>query len=150
MQEDDAVSRNERGDEQVLSAALRRILHAIDNFDELDSFIDEHCAEFAAFAKNHEHQLHWTSIHAHYVQLMEAHIEAELCSVGCTSVQLYMYATTCSQRVDGDVRIQRQIQRLVSLGDYPSFCEMMSENHAINIEFGPSRVLADSSDSDDE
>ena len=35
MQEDDAVSRNERGDEQVLSAALRRILHAIDNFDEL-------------------------------------------------------------------------------------------------------------------
>ena len=136
-------------DSQILAAALKTILHALDNFDELDAFVDEHCAEFETFCKDGEHQLEWTLTHTRYVELVEAHIATELASLGCSAEDVFGYAAA-SQHGAGDPRVERLIERLLGLGDYDRFCAMMSENHAVMTEFGPSRVVADSSDSDDD
>ena len=136
-------------DSQILAAALKTILHALDNFDELDAFVDDHCAEFESFHKDGEHQLQWTSTHKRYVELVESHIATELASLGCSADDVFRYAAA-SQHGAGDPRVERLIERLLGLGDYGRFCAMMSENHAINTQFGPSRVVAESSDSDDD
>ena len=65
--------------------ALRTVLHALYDDDELEDFFDEHCATFEDYAGHStEHKLEWTQLHNEYVILMEERIEA---AVGRSSLQ---------------------------------------------------------------
>ncbi|KAL3933893.1 MAG: hypothetical protein SGPRY_000079 [Prymnesium sp.] len=133
---------------RLLAAGLKKLLRALDGFAPLDAFVDAHAPSFASYTSQAEHQLEWTRIHAEYVNLLQGRIAEELGAMGCTEEAFFEYALAC-QASQPDAASDRLIARLLALSDYLRFCEMMCEAHALNEEFGPSRIAAESSDSDE-
>ena len=160
-----------------LPEALRKILHALDNCDGLDEFVDDNCILFKDYRKaawsgtfsmlynphrasiqcylvhlpltcrkGGEQSLAWTELHCTYVALVEAAVEQELQELRCSAEDVCAHAEATG--ANGDAHTERLIGRLLGLGRYEWFCSMMSENQAVFEQFGPSRILADSSDSE--
>lgn len=104
--------------------ALTDIMEALYDADELDDYIDDHAAEFAAYSPDGEQRLEWTSIHNKYVSLVEQIIHEMLLQLGATTTGLY---TLLSEVAGGDERASAFLERLLGLGDYAKFCAGMRD-----------------------
>ena len=91
--------------------ALTDIMEALYDADELDDYIDDHAAEFAAYSPDGEQRLEWTSIHNKYVSLVEQIIHEMLLQLGATTTGLY---TLLAEVAGGEERAERNA-RLHSL-----------------------------------
>ena len=102
--------------------ALTDIMEALYDADELDDYIDDHAAEFAAYNPDGEQRLEWTSIHNKYVSLVEQIIHEMLLQLGATTEGLY---SLLAEVAGGDERAKAFLERLLGLGDYAAFCAGM-------------------------
>ena len=117
---DNAIQRRALGPHE--SRGLRAVLHALYDDDELDDFLDDHCAEFERYTMDGEQQLEWSAVHSQYVELMEARIEAALRLHGANSEQLYALLRDVG---NDDARVNSFISRVLNMGDYSHFCATM-------------------------
>ena len=111
---------------EVLAAALRALHLTIKNdLDDLEEFVEEHCAAFASWTPAGEQSLEWTALHQQYVAMVEAGVEATLAELSCRSEDVFAYA----QQHGGDPRADKVLSRLLALSEYDHFCDMMRRAH---------------------
>ena len=111
---------------EVLAAALRALHLTIKNdIDDLEEFVEEHCAAFAPWTREGEQSLEWTALHQQYVVMVEAAVEETLAELGCRSEDVFAYA----QQHGGDPRADKVLSRLLALSEYDHFCDMMRRAH---------------------
>lgn len=111
---------------EVLAAALRALHLTIKNdLDDLEEFVEEHCAAFAPWTPEGEQSLEWTALHQQYVAMVEAGVEATLAELSCRSEDVFAYA----QQHGGDPRADKVLSRLLALSEYDHFCDMMRRAH---------------------
>lgn len=53
------------------AAAMRSVIKALQDYDALDDFIDEHAVDFEAYSERAEQKLEWTLLHQQYMSLVE-------------------------------------------------------------------------------
>jgi hypothetical protein len=111
---------------EVLTAALRSILGAIEAEDEIDDLIDGHCEAFAEYEEGGEQALEWTELHQRYVSLVDAAIREHLDELECTDEEVFEYACNYGAADEATARL---LSKFTALSDYARFCTMMHEAH---------------------
>ena len=111
---------------EVLAAALRALHLTIKNdVDDLEDFVEDHCAGFAHWTREGEQSLEWTTLHQQYVAMVEVGVEQTLAELSCRSEDVFAYA----QQHGGDPRADKVLSRLLALSEYNHFCDMMRRAH---------------------
>lgn len=88
-----------------------------------DVFVDDHSEKFGSYSgTDGEQELEWGTLHAEYVALVERSLESVLANGRSTAEDLY--ALLEAQR--DSARGQRFLDKFLSMGDYHTFCAMMS------------------------
>lgn len=120
LQIEAAVERRRLSSEQA--DALRTIQQALHEHSRLGWFIEQHCGEFREWERASEQRLVWTELHAEYVALVESQIEQQLSYLDAGCEDLY---DLLADVVGSDERADSFLNRLLSMGDYNVFCDMM-------------------------
>ena len=102
--------------------ALRDIMEALYDFDDLDEYIDDNWHAFEAYDAEGEQRLDWQTVHLEYVALVESKIQEHLAMLGATPDGLY---ALLGQVAGGDERAEAFLERLLGMGDYHHFCSAM-------------------------
>ena len=115
-----AVQRQQLTQEQA--AALKAIQLSLHNYDELGWFIERNCRAFRDYDRDAEQRLEWGTLHQEYTQLVEVKIEQQLSYIDADSDDLY---ALLEEVVGEDSRADSFLNKLLSMGDYATFCDMM-------------------------
>ena len=70
-------------------ALLRSVMADLYDFDEMDTYIDEHAQQFTEHDEESEQPLEWTVIHQNFVALVEGRIERKLAALGWEQRELH-------------------------------------------------------------
>ena len=102
--------------------ALRDIMEALYDFDDLDEYIDDHWHAFESYDPEGEQRLEWQTVHLEYVALVESKVQEHLATLGATPDGLYVLL---GEVAGGDERAEAFLERLLGMGDYHHFCSSM-------------------------
>ena len=102
--------------------ALRDVMEALYDFDDLDEYIDDHRHAFETYDEEGEQRLDWHAVHLEYVALVESKIAEQLSMLGATPDGLH---ALLGDVADGDERAEAFLERLLGMGDYHHFCSSM-------------------------
>ena len=121
---DEAISRAEHTCKLTAGQAetLRTIQLALHDYDELGWFIERNCREFREYDSNGEQRLEWSTLHQEYTRLVERRIEQQLSYIGADGDDLY---ELLEDVVGADARADSFLNKLLSMSDYATFCDMM-------------------------
>ena len=101
--------------------ALRSIEAALRDSEALGWFIEEHCREFRDWQSDGEQSLEWQEHYSEYVRLVEVRVEHRQSFLGVSGDELYALLAA----VRGDQKADSFLTKLLAMGDYGHFCQMM-------------------------
>ena len=98
---------------------------------ELHSWVDANSSAFVDYrGPDSEHLLEWTTLHQEYTAMVEEGIKTALQELSCSAEMVFEYAERCG----GDPRTDKLLAKLLAMGEYRHFCEMM---HRVSVEGPP-------------
>ena len=103
--------------------ALHNIMEALFVYDELDAYIHENAAAFGSYSPEGEQRLEWTTMHGHYVALVESRVSVKLRELEVDETALYQLL---GEVQGADSRADAFLARLLTMGDYGYFCSQMA------------------------
>ena len=119
----DAMAAGRLTDDQA--TLLTYIMEALYDYDELDTFIDEHAEAFESYVRGGEQRLEWTQLHMRYVSMVETHIAEQLQDLGTGGGDAEALYAILEVATENDSRAQAFLSRLLSMGDYDFFASEM-------------------------
>ena len=107
----------------AVAEALHNIMDALFVYDELDAYINENAAAFSSYSPEGEQRLEWTTMHGHYVSLVESRVHSRLRELEVDEEDLYQLL---GEVQGADSRADAFLARLITMGDYGYFCSQMA------------------------
>ena len=107
----------------AVAEALHTIMEALFVYDELDAYINENAGAFGSYSPEGEQRLEWTTMHGHYVALVESRVHGKLRDLEVDEEDLYQLL---GEVQGADSRADAFLARLITMGDYSYFCSQMA------------------------